>query len=99
MPAASISNAQIEACIRALLEKRAPSSICPSDVARALAPDDFRPLMPRVRSAAARLVRRGEVLVTQKGEAVDVVTARGPIRIVWARGKKARPSNAWAGID
>ncbi len=57
-------------------------TICPSEVARALAPDDdFRPLMPHVREAAAALAERGEIAVTQRGEVVDARTARGPIRL------------------
>ena len=57
------------------------STICPSDVARAVAPDDWRPLMEPVRQAARRLVQRGEVEITQKGSVVDPSTAKGPIRI------------------
>jgi len=57
------------------------STICPSDVARAVAPDDWRPLMEPVRRAARRLVDRGEVEITQKGSVVDPSTAKGPIRI------------------
>lgn len=76
-----MTRARIEACILELVAKRAPKSICPSDVARALVPEDFRPLMPQVREAAARLAKRGKVLVTQRGNEVDALTARGPIRI------------------
>ena len=45
---------ELTAKIRELLSARsAESSICPSDVARAAAPDDWRPLMEPVREAAA----------------------------------------------
>jgi len=72
----------LEASILAMLATRAStSSICPSDVARQVAPDDWRPLMDPVRDAAQRLVDRGEVEITQRGEVVDLATARGPIRI------------------
>ena len=58
------------------------SSICPSDVAREMGgADDWRDLMPAVREAAAHLAERGVVTVTQKDAVVDVVAARGPIRI------------------
>lgn len=51
----------IERAIRTLLRERAAGkSICPSEVARALAPDDWRPLMPRLREVAARLASSGE---------------------------------------
>jgi hypothetical protein len=73
---------ELEQRILALLDARAAtSSICPSDVARDLAPDDWRPLMQPVRDAAARLADAGRVEVTQGGEVVDVRTARGPVRI------------------
>lgn len=72
----------LEQRILDLLATRDPAStICPSDVARDVAPDDWRPLMQPVRDAAARLVEAGRVQVTQGGEVVDVRTARGPVRI------------------
>ena len=64
-----------------LAQRDAGKTICPSDVARAVAPDDWRPLMQPVRDAAARLVAAGRVEVTQAGEVVDVATTRGPVRI------------------
>lgn len=73
---------ELEQRIVSMLASRAPgATICPSDVARDLAPKDWRPLMDPVRGAAGRLVGRGEVVITQKGEVVDLATARGPIRI------------------
>ena len=72
----------LERRVLAMLADRAgTSSICPSDVARAAAPDDWRPLMEPVRRAARRLVQRGEVEITQKGAVVDPSTVKGPIRI------------------
>ena len=64
-----------------LSERKPTSSICPSDVARRVRPDDWRPLMDPVRAAARDLVDAGEVEITQRGEVVDPATARGPIRI------------------
>ncbi|MDI9954497.1 DUF3253 domain-containing protein [Rhodococcus sp. NM-2] len=82
----AVSDRELEERIRALLDARADSaSICPSDVARAVAPDDWRPLMEPVREAARRLADAGEVEVTRKGAVVDPRSARGPIRIRWAR--------------
>ncbi|MBC2643652.1 MULTISPECIES: DUF3253 domain-containing protein [unclassified Rhodococcus (in: high G+C Gram-positive bacteria)] len=81
------SERELENAIGTLLDARADgASICPSDVARAVAPDDWRPLMEPVREAARRLVEAGEVEITQKGDVVDPVSARGPIRIRRARG-------------
>lgn len=58
------------------------STICPSDVARALFSDsEWREQMETVRMAARRLVDRSEVLITQKGSPIDASTATGPIRI------------------
>jgi hypothetical protein len=71
----------LEQEILALLADRAPSTICPSDVARKVAPDAWRPLMEPVRQAAQRLVGQGQVEITQKGEVVDLATVKGPIRI------------------
>lgn len=73
---------RLEETILALLAARADTStICPSDAARAVAPDDWRPLMDGARQAAARLVERGAVEITQHGEVVDLAEVKGPIRI------------------
>ncbi len=37
--------------------------------------------MPMVRDVAVGLVDEGQVIVQQKGEEVDITTARGPIRL------------------
>jgi hypothetical protein len=72
----------LERQIAALLDARADgASICPSDAARAVDPAGWRELMPAARDAAGRLARAGDVEVTQRGEVVDVATARGPVRI------------------
>lgn len=69
--------------ILAVLAARDPAkSVCPSEVARSLDPEDWRTLMVPVREAAARLADRGRIEATQKGEVVDVRSARGPIRLV-----------------
>ncbi|WP_374455462.1 DUF3253 domain-containing protein [Nocardioides sp.] len=74
---------RLEAAILDLLSRRAPTAtICPSDAARAVGDEDsWRDLMDPAREAAARLVDRGEVEVTQGGREVDLATARGPVRI------------------
>jgi hypothetical protein len=77
-----MTDEQIERTILALLTRRDPGkTICPSDAARELAPDAFRPLMDPVRRVARELVARGELEVTQSGRVVDIDTARGPIRL------------------
>lgn len=73
---------RLEETILALLAARAETStICPSDAARTVAPDDWRPLMDDARRAAARLVERGAVEITQHGEVVNLAEVKGPIRI------------------
>jgi hypothetical protein len=74
--------AQLEEQIRRLLDQRRPdASICPSDAARAVDPEEWRALMPAARAAAGRLAAAGVVVVTQGGAVVDVADARGPVRI------------------
>lgn len=70
--------------IWALLDARsAAASICPSDVARALASDDmaWRALMPDIRRVAAALAADGLLHVTRGASTVDAQSAGGPIRL------------------
>jgi hypothetical protein len=78
----AVSDAQIERTILDLLAQRDPGkTICPSDAARALDAEHFRPLMAPVRAVARDLVARGALEVTQSGRVVDIDTARGAIRL------------------
>lgn len=73
---------QLEEAILALLQRRARgASICPSEAARVVGGEEWRPLMERSRRAARRLVAAGSVEIIQQGRVVDPSTARGPIRI------------------
>lgn len=76
-------DAAVAAAVRSRVARCAGgASACPSEVARALAPDAWRPLMPRVREAARRLARAGELEITQGGRRIDPdATTRGPIRL------------------
>lgn len=56
-------------------------TICPSEAARRVSPENWRELMERTRQAARRLVVAGRVVLTQKGHVVDPSTARGALRI------------------
>lgn len=71
--------------IIALLHQRAPtSSICPSDVARALAESEtaWRALMQPVRDVAADLARAGTIIITQGDTQRDPdMIDLGPIRL------------------
>lgn len=75
-------DASLEAALRELLAARsAAATVCPSEVARAVGGEDWRPLMEPARAAARRLVVAGEAEITQGGRVVDPSTAKGPIRV------------------
>ncbi len=81
--APQISDQQAQDGILELLAKRsATASICPSEVARALSPVQWRPLLPLVREAARKLARAGAIEIRQRGRVIspdsDFV---GPIRL------------------
>lgn len=80
---------RIAAAIVALLRARADgATICPSEAARAVAPRDWRPLMPRVRDVASAMAAAGEVELRQRGRTVaPFEPVRGPLRIALARGR------------
>ena len=73
---------ELESAIRDLLARRSGSAtICPSEAARAVRPDGWRPLMEPARRAARRLVAAGEIEIVQGGRVVDPSTVKGPIRL------------------
>ncbi|MBR0653742.1 DUF3253 domain-containing protein [Plastoroseomonas arctica] len=72
----------LEATILAQAEAVGPEkSICPSEVARALAPEDWRPLMTATRRAAMRLQAAGRIAILRKGKPVTAEDVRGVIRL------------------
>ncbi len=75
---------QLEQAILDLLAGRA-GTICPSEAARRVAPDNWRPLMEATRAAGRRLAARGAIRILAGGKPVEVDHA-GPIRF-------ARPAN------
>ena len=80
------TDAALETAIVDLLAQRAGgASICPSEAARVVGGDDWKPLMEPARRAARRLVAAGTIEITQGGRVVDPSTARGPIRLRRAR--------------
>jgi hypothetical protein len=64
-----------------LAHRAAGATICPSEAARAVGGDNWRPLMEPARAAARRLVATGAVEITQAGHPVDPSTTKGPLRI------------------
>lgn len=67
-----------EAILDLALQRGREKSLCPSEVARALEPEDWQALMSEVRRVAAGMP---EIIARQNGVEVDPVTARGPIRL------------------
>jgi Protein of unknown function (DUF3253) len=73
-----------EEILRQTARRGPASSICPSEVARALAGGDegpWRPLMGPVRRAAALLARDGRIEILRKGKPVPPEAMRGVIRL------------------
>lgn len=70
--------------LRLCAERGSDRSICPSEVARALAGDDekvWRLLMHPVRQAAFRLAEQGRIEVLRKGRVVAPSEAKGVLRL------------------
>jgi hypothetical protein len=76
---------KIEAAILCLLAERGKGkTICPSEVARAVAGSDERdlwePLMKPVRAVATRMAGEEKIVITQRGLVVDGASAKGAVR-------------------
>lgn len=77
-----MANNVIKETILSMSAQRAPDkTVCPSEIARAMFPQDWRKHMKEVRAAAVELQQAGKVEITQKGEPVDVNNIKGPVRI------------------
>jgi hypothetical protein len=73
---------KIEEALLSLLDKRSRgSSICPSEVARELFPENWEQSMERVRRAVRRLAVAQKVSVTQQNVPVRDLNFKGPIRV------------------
>ncbi len=73
---------QISKEIFQLLAKRGPGkSICPSEVARNIAPDTWRSWMDLVRSVAVELAKKNEILITHSDKVLSPDQIKGPIRL------------------
>jgi hypothetical protein len=70
--------------LRLLADRGAGKTICPSEVARAVAGlenrEEWEGLMEPARAAGRRLVAEGRIVITQGGRVVDGSTAKGAIR-------------------
>ena len=79
-------NDPIEAAIFEKLAKANPKnvggkSIEPSDVAKALQPEQWQRMLPKVRATALGLMRQGRLTITKKGKPVDPNAVKGVIRL------------------
>jgi hypothetical protein len=83
MAAMPVTDRRIRKTITGLLAQRQPgATICPSEAARELAPEHWRPLMPQVRGVAVAMAAEGLLEIRQRGEVVAPdAPLRGPIRL------------------
>jgi len=56
-------------------------SIEPAEVAKALQPEQWQRMLPKVRATALGLMRQGRLTITKKGKAVDPDDFRGVTRL------------------
>lgn len=64
-----------------LADRDAGKTICPSEVARALDPQGWRRLMPKVRAIAVGLARQGRLVITRHNKPVDPDAFKGVYRL------------------
>ena len=73
--------APIEEALFALLSAApAGKSVDPADVAKAVDPEGWRRLLPRVRAASVGLARAGAVVITRHGKPADPDSFKGVYR-------------------
>lgn len=76
------ANRKLAKIIMKLVRKRGPDkTICPSEVARKYATDDWRKYMKSVRRTAEALHKAGLIQIEQGGEVVEPEKYSGPIRL------------------
>ena len=72
----------ITATLLRLAAERGPAkSLCPTDVARAVSAEEWRPLLGAVRKVAADLARQGKIEILRKGKPINPNDMRGVIRL------------------
>ena len=72
----------ITATILRIAAERGPEkSLCPTDVARAVSAENWRPLLGAVRKVAADLARQGKIEILRKGKPINPDDMRGVIRL------------------
>lgn len=90
-----MSKDTIETAILTLVEQRgAGKSICPSEAARALWPEDWQKRMREVRSAAIGMARKGQISILRKGRPVDPDDFKGVYRLSLPAPQDSEPETA-----
>jgi hypothetical protein len=70
-----------DAMLRIAAERGPEKSMCPTDVARAVSAENWRPLLGPVRKVAADLARQGKIEILRKGKPINPGDMRGVIRL------------------
>ncbi|MFN9335181.1 MAG: DUF3253 domain-containing protein [Alphaproteobacteria bacterium] len=70
-----------DAMLRIAAERGPEKSLCPTDVARAVSAENWRPLLGAVRKVAADLARQGKIEILRKGKPINPDDMRGVIRL------------------
>ncbi len=72
----------VEDVLSAMLTPLAPGkSVSPEEVARALDPEGWRRMLPRVRAEVVGLARQGRIVITRHGKPADPDTFKGVYRL------------------
>ncbi|MEM9233033.1 MAG: DUF3253 domain-containing protein [Pseudomonadota bacterium] len=69
-----------EAILEMLTERGVGKTICPSEAARRMDPENWRDQMDRIRAAGIRMAAADIIEVTQQGVPISAGDAKGPIR-------------------
>jgi len=69
-----------DAILSLVAERGAGKTICPSEAARRVDPEDWRAHLKAVRAAGRALAAEGRIVWTKKGKPVDPETAKGVVR-------------------
>lgn len=84
----------IETAILALVEQRGVGkSICPSEAARAVWPEEWQKRMREVRAVAVGLARKGEISILRKGKPVDPEDFKGVYRLSLPHAARIAPES------
>ncbi len=90
----------IEAAIFEKLAKLDPGkSIEPADVAKAMQPEQWQRMLPKVKAVALGLMRQGRLTITKKGKAIDPNAMKGVVRLRLPTEAEAAAAKAAAPVE